>query len=324
VETFTAALRPKILGAESLTALLAARRECLFVAFSSVNALFGGLSAGAYSAANRALEHLVLGLRRAGNTRAHCLTWSAWDDVGLSRGYRMKEHSRARGLHAISPAKGQTSILVALRRGDGNLILGLDGARPPILRHTRGSSPHLQALAAHVVPAAGADSLALTRSLELRDGSGTRLICSVHPVNDLPLTAEGRVDPRALLALAGGASRPGKDYLPPRGEAESIIAGIWRDALRIDRVGSDDNFFDLGGHSMLLAVVRDRLARAFGRDVPIVEMFRHPSVAALAAHLSHEAPDEPRSAGLDERAKKQRAALEQQRRRALPRRKNDV
>jgi hypothetical protein len=135
------------------------------------------------------------------------------------------------------------------------------------------------------------------------------------------------VDARALLLLADGSTRPASHYVAPRGEAESIIAGIWRDALRIDRVGSDDNFFDLGGHSMLLAVVRDKLARAFSRDVPIVEMFRHPTVAALAAHLSRESqerPEKPRSGDLDERARKQRAALDQQRRRALPRRKNDV
>ena len=75
---------------------------------------------------------------------------------------------------------------------------------------------------------------------------------------------------------------------------------------------------------MLLAVVRDKLARAFGRDVPLVEMFRYPTVVALAAHLAHKTPEKARSSALDERAGKQRAALEQQRRRALPRRKNDV
>ena len=135
------------------------------------------------------------------------------------------------------------------------------------------------------------------------------------------------MDTRALLLLAEGSARPAADYVAPRGEAEAVIAGIWRDALRVDRVGSDDNFFDLGGHSMLLAVVRDKLARAFGRDVPIVEMFRHPTVAALAAHLARESQspaDRPRSGDLDERARKQRAALDQQRRRALPRRKSDV
>jgi amino acid adenylation domain-containing protein len=322
--TFAAALRPKVLGAIALSGLLVTRPECLFVAFSSVNAFFGGLSAGAYAAANRALEHHVYSLRQAGNTRAYCLAWSAWDDVGLSRGYRLHERGAARGSHAISPQKGQTSLLVALRRGDGNLLIGLDAARPQILRHTGDGSRRIQSLAAYVTPAPGAAPVAL--SLDLRDRFGTAVTCSIRPVDDLPLRADGTLDTRALLALAPGISRAPPSYVAPRGDAESVIAGIWRDALRVDRVGSSDNFFDLGGHSLLLAVVRDRLARSFGRDVPIVEMFRHPTVAALAAHLStdREARETPRSGDLDERARRQRAALDQQRRRALPRRKNDV
>jgi nonribosomal peptide synthetase DhbF len=321
-DTFSATLRPKVLGARALAGLLAARRECLFIAFSSVNGFFGGVEAGAYSAASRSLEHFVQSLRRDGNPRAHCLVWSAWDDIGLSRGYRMNERSLARGFHAIPALKGQTSILVALRRGDGSLHIGLDGTRPRVLRHTGEASRRIQTLAACVVPAEGAGDPAL--SIELRDRFGTPITCSVRPVDDIPLGPDGAVDARALLALADGVSRAAPHYIAPRGEAEAIIAGIWRDALRIDRVGSGDNFFDLGGHSMLLAVVRDKLARAFGRDVPIVEMFRHPTVAALAAHLAQEVRSTPRSGDLDERARKQRAALDQQRRRALPRRKNDV
>ena len=326
--SFAATLRPKILGARALGCLLSSRPRCLFIAFSSVNSFFGGLSASAYASASRALEHFVHELRRAGYARARALVWSAWDEIGLSRGYRMKEHSRARGFHAVSALKGQASILVALRRSEGSLFIGLDSSSPRVHRHlsdaARAGWP-IQELTACVVPAG--DTAPLSPSLSLRDRFGALLSCSVRPVTDIPLQPDGTVDTRALLLLADGSARPATGYVAPRGEAEAVIAGIWRDALRIDRVGSDDNFFDLGGHSMLLAVVRDKLARAFGRDVPIVEMFRHPTVAALAAHLARESQSpaaNPRSGDLDERARKQRAALDQQRRRALPRRKNDV
>ncbi len=326
--SFAAELRPKLVGAASLALLLTTRPECLFVAFSSVNAFFGGLSAGGYSAANRALEHFVRALRDAGNLGAHCLSWSAWDDVGLSRGYLLKDLSRARGFHSIAPRKGHSSLLVALRRGEGDLLIGLDDGRPQVRRHTGAASRRLQALTAHVVP--GDPARPPATSFDLCDRFGAALTCSIRVEAALPLNEDGSIDARALLALADGAARVEPDYVAPRGDAESVVAGIWRDVLRLDRVGSSDNFFDLGGHSMLLAVVRDKLARAFGREVPIVEMFRHPTVAALAAHLSrvapgaHEAHEKPRSGDLDERARKQRAALEQPRRRALPRRKNDV
>jgi amino acid adenylation domain-containing protein len=333
--TFAATLRPKLLGALALSGLLTARPGCLFLAFSSVNAFFGGLHAGAYAAANRSLEHFVEGLRRAGNANAHCIAWSAWGDVGLSRGYGSKERGLSGGRKAISPQKGQTSMVVALRRGDGNLVIGLDGDRPPMVRHAVRASRPIGSMAAYIragslsrFHAAGTEARPTSeeKTLELRDRFGTPIECSIRAVDDFPLAADGTVDIRALAAIAEGGSRVAPHYVAPRGEAEAIIAGIWRDALRIDRVGSGDNFFDLGGHSMLLAVVRDRLARAFGRDVPIVEMFRHPTVAALAAHLSREvvAAEKPRAGDLDERARKQRAALDQQRRRALPRRKNDV
>jgi amino acid adenylation domain-containing protein len=326
--SFAATLRPKLVGAASLGLLLTTRPECLFLAFSSVNAFFGGLSAGAYSAANRSLEHFVRALRDAGNLRAHCLSWSAWDDVGLSRGYLLKDLSRARGFHSIAPRKGRSSLQVALRRGDGNLLIGLDDARPQVRRHTGAASRRLQVLTAHVVPGDPASPPA--SSFDLRDRFGTAITCSIRVEAALPLDEDGSIDARALVAGDDGAARVEPGYVAPRGDAESVVAGIWRDVLRVDRVGSSDNFFDLGGHSMLLAVVRDKLARAFGRELPIVEMFRHPTVAALAAHLSressqgHEAHEKPRSGDLDERARKQRAALEQPRRRALPRRKNDV
>jgi nonribosomal peptide synthetase DhbF len=328
--SFAAALRPKLLGARALGSLLTSRPRCLFVAFSSVNSFFGGLSASAYAAASRALEHVIHELRRAGYARARALVWSAWDEIGLSRGYSMSEHSLARGFHAIPALKGQASILVALRRSEGSLFIGLDSSHPRILAHlsdaARAGRP-IHELTAAIVSTG--DSAPPASSLALRDRFGAPLSCAVRPVADIPLQPDGTVDTRALLLLAEGSPRPATDYVAPRGEAEAIIAGIWRDALRVDRVGSDDNFFDLGGHSMLLAVVRDKLACAFDRDVPIVEMFRHPTVAALAAHLARESqsPQEkerPRSGDLDERARKQRAALDQQRRRALPRRKNDV
>ena len=65
------------------------------------------------------------------------------------------------------------------------------------------------------------------------------------------------------------------------------IAGLWRDVLGVDQVGAHDNFFDLGGHSLLLAEVQDEAGRATLRDeLSMVDMFQHPTVGALAEYLS--------------------------------------
>ena len=74
----------------------------------------------------------------------------------------------------------------------------------------------------------------------------------------LPLTPNGKVDKRALPAPDGtGLSRT--EYVPPQGELEETLAGIWQTLLGVERVGRHDNFFDLGGHSLLIIQLVERL-----------------------------------------------------------------
>lgn len=63
------------------------------------------------------------------------------------------------------------------------------------------------------------------------------------------------------------------------------IRGIWADVLDEPTVGLSDNFFDLGGHSVLMHMVRDRLSAALGRDVDLMDLFVHPTVGTLAQYL---------------------------------------
>ncbi|HKV08487.1 MAG TPA: beta-ketoacyl synthase N-terminal-like domain-containing protein, partial [Thermoanaerobaculia bacterium] len=76
------------------------------------------------------------------------------------------------------------------------------------------------------------------------------------------------------------------EYVTPRSEAERVIAGIWREVLRVDRVGVNDNFFDLGGHSVLMAQVHAKLGSALGRELKLLDLFKYPTVGTLAAHLA--------------------------------------
>jgi natural product biosynthesis luciferase-like monooxygenase protein len=104
---------------------------------------------------------------------------------------------------------------------------------------------------------------------------------SVLPV--LPLTPNGKIDRRALpepqtaivIQLAAA----------PQSQLEKTIASIWQEVLGLPQVGMSDNFFDLGGHSLLVVQVQRRLREACGREVSITDMFRLPTIRALAAHL---------------------------------------
>jgi phosphopantetheine binding protein len=98
----------------------------------------------------------------------------------------------------------------------------------------------------------------------------------------LPLTSNGKVDRAALPLVAAEAKPVGA---APQGATEALIADIWCELLGLPNVSRSANFFDLGGHSLLVIQIQRRLKGATGHEVPIVEMFRHSTIQALAAHL---------------------------------------
>jgi len=99
----------------------------------------------------------------------------------------------------------------------------------------------------------------------------------------LPLTPNGKVDRRALPDPR--AAIPLRAAPAPESTLEKTITAIWAEALGVPGVGSTDNFFDLGGHSLLVVQVQRRLHEVCGKEVSITDMFRLPTVRALAAHL---------------------------------------
>jgi amino acid adenylation domain-containing protein len=105
-------------------------------------------------------------------------------------------------------------------------------------------------------------------------------------LDSLPQTPNGKVDRKALPAPDRSRPELRAVYQAPRTGAEKEIAAIWRAALDVDRVGIDDNFFDLGGHSLLMTRVHARLRSALAPNLSLVELFQYPTVRALAARIS--------------------------------------
>ena len=136
----------------------------------------------------------------------------------------------------------------------------------------------------------------------------------------LPLSPNGKVDRKALPAPEAKRDES-LAFVAPRDETERAIAAIWREALGVEQVGVDDNFFDLGGHSLLLVRVHGRIREALGAQVTVVELFQHPTVGALAARLAGGGEEAgPARGAVDERARRQKAALERQKQAAMQRR----
>ena len=100
-----------------------------------------------------------------------------------------------------------------------------------------------------------------------------------------PLTPNGKVDRKRLPAPEVETAAQGVAAVPEN-DLERTVAKIWEDVLQVPQVGIDQNFFDLGGHSLLTIRVLGRLREATGRTLPITDMFRFPTVRALAQHMA--------------------------------------
>ncbi len=101
----------------------------------------------------------------------------------------------------------------------------------------------------------------------------------------LPLTPNGKVDRKALPAPEGQHLGLGTAYEAPRNDLERQLATIWQEVLQVPRVGLREGFFELGGNSLLLVQIHSKLQSALGIELPLIELFQHASVGALAAHI---------------------------------------
>jgi aryl carrier-like protein len=106
----------------------------------------------------------------------------------------------------------------------------------------------------------------------------------------LPRTPNGKVDRRALPAPTADRPELETTYVAPQSRTEELIAEVWQTALGRERIGIHDNFFEVGGNSLLLVEVQTRLKQALGRDLTVVQMFRNPSIHALARFLDTDQP----------------------------------
>ncbi len=141
-------------------------------------------------------------------------------------------------------------------------------------------------LAAYVVTEAGTASI----NSQLRDLLQAQLPAYMVPdlfvqLEDLPLTASGKVDRAALPAPEGIVQAAQTRYVAPRTLTEEKLARIWADVLRVSQVGIDQDFFALGGHSLLGVQLTAQVTTHFQVELPLRSLFEGSSVAAMAEHI---------------------------------------
>ncbi|HEX5757932.1 MAG TPA: amino acid adenylation domain-containing protein, partial [Thermoanaerobaculia bacterium] len=204
---------------------------------------------------------------------------------------------------------GEIETVLAAHPGvrEAVVVAREDGGEP-----ARGEAGALrdQRLVAYFIPAGdpAPDGAALRRHLQAKLPD-YMLPAACVPLASWPLSASGKLDRKALPSpFAGPAPRSlepaaAPTATAPRGAVAQRLAALWREVIGVEEVGLEDNFFELGGHSLLLARVHARLPDLFGRSLPMVDLFKYPTVGALAAHLAAGDGDGAAAEGPRERAR---------------------
>ena len=102
-----------------------------------------------------------------------------------------------------------------------------------------------------------------------------------------PLAPNGKIDRRALPTPDQIRPEIDSEFIAPKTETEHTIASIWQEVLQLEKVGLNDNFFDLGGHSLLLVSAHAKLRQTLKADLAMIDLFQYPTVASLAKHLNN-------------------------------------
>lgn len=132
-------------------------------------------------------------------------------------------------------------------------------------------------------------------------------------LDELPLTANGKVDRRALPPADAIAETRETPHVEPRTDLERQLVELVEGLLEVEGVGVRDNFADLGAHSVHMVQLQRRVREAFGREVAITSLFRNPTIEGLAMELGPGGPAPDPLAGSRDRAASRKAALERRR-----------
>lgn len=141
-------------------------------------------------------------------------------------------------------------------------------------------------LVAYVVPTEALGAELIMKELE-ENLPSFMVPQGIVTLEGLPLTPSGKVDRRALPAYKPIElhNREKKESVPPKTELERSIVEVWKEVLQLEQVGVNENFFELGGHSLSLIQVHTKLQDKLNQELPLVSMFRFPTVRSLVESL---------------------------------------
>ena len=132
-------------------------------------------------------------------------------------------------------------------------------------------------------------------------------------LDELPVTSNGKVDRNKLKDLETTSLEVSTEYVEPETDLEKQIAEVWKEVLGLERVGIHNSFFDLGGHSLLLLQLREKLNKVVEKEISVVDLFQYPNISAFAKFLEKQDAESEKLNSVNERSKLQRQALSKRR-----------
>lgn len=173
-------------------------------------------------------------------------------------------------------------------------------------------------------PLTSVDSFALID--QLRTALGEQLPAFMVPdtfimLDALPLTPNGKIDRNSLPTPEKRQRQVEEEFVAPESDVEQTIASVLQEMLNLEKIGTKDNFFNMGANSLLIVQANNRLSQRLERKVSLVSMYRYPTIASLADYLSGASDQKQSSEEGQKRGEKRKAAQASRRRRAAGRRK---
>lgn len=316
-ESLTQILRPKLQGTWSLHQVIKDRPGSLFLSFASVNGLLGGAMVGGYATANAFLDSFASYQRFKCCLQSYCLSWSMWDEIGMSRRYHMKDLTRTRGFHVITGKQGIQSWLSCLHHREPQCVIGLDACNPDIGKLLESAPCALKKCTVCFSKREDRGAIAKLRTAVLTDRYGAPCQCDFRAVDQMPRTADGSMDRKALSLILQDRVKQAIKKIAPRSQLERTVAETWQAVLGKEILDIHENFFDMGGSSILMARVAAQLKKRLQLDLPMTHLFQHPTISALVQYLADDATKKP---AVDITASQARGA--ERRRKMLQRRKD--
>ncbi len=131
-------------------------------------------------------------------------------------------------------------------------------------------------------------------------------------LEEFKLNASGKVDRNLLPEPTGEGTDSGVSFVSPKTDLEKKLAEIWQEVLGLSRIGMNDNFFDLGGHSLLMAKAHTKIQESLDREISLITLFQYPTISSLVDYLSGEADDTSNLESVTDRGIQHKKVMKQQ------------